>query len=105
MEILRMVLEAIGGTAGLLLMISIFYQIVIGLFGFKKETKDYTDHDPESRFLVLIPAHNEERVIGDIIRNLEDMDYPREMYDYYVIADNCTDRTAEVAREAGANVI
>ena len=49
MEILRMVLEAIGGTAGLLLMISIFYQIVIGLFGFKKETKDYTDHDPESR--------------------------------------------------------
>ena len=105
MEILRIVLEAIGGAAGLLLMISIFYQIVIGLFGFKKETKDYADHDPESRFLVLIPAHNEERVIGDIIRNLEDMDYPREMYDYYVIADNCTDRTAEVAREAGANVI
>ena len=104
-EIFRMVLEGIGGAAGLLLMFSIFYQIVIGLFGFKKETKDYADHDPESRFLVLIPAHNEERVIGDIIRNLEDMDYPRELYDYYVIADNCTDRTAEVAREAGANVI
>ena len=86
-------------------MFSIFYQIVIGLFGFKKETKDYADHEPESRFLVLIPAHNEERVIGDIIRNLESMDYPRELYDYYVIADNCTDRTAEVAREAGANVI
>ena len=105
MEIFRMVLEGIGGAAGLLLMFSIFYQIVIGLFGFKKQTKDYEDHDPESRFLVLIPAHNEERVIGDIIRNLEDMDYPRELYDYYVIADNCTDRTAEVAREAGAKVI
>ena len=105
MEILRIVLETIGGAAGLLLMFSIFYQIVIGLFGFKKETKDYADHEPESRFLVLIPAHNEERVIGDIIRNLESMDYPRELYDYYVIADNCTDRTAEVAREAGANVI
>ena len=105
MEILRIVLEAIGGAAGLLLMFSIFYQIVIGLFGFKKETKDYADHEPESRFLILIPAHNEERVIGDIIRNLENMDYPRELYDYYVIADNCTDRTAEVAREAGANVI
>ena len=104
-EILRMVLEGIGGATGLLLMFSIFYQIVIGLFGFKKETKDDADHDPESRFLVLIPAHNEERVIGDIIRNMEDMDYPRELYDYYVIADNCTDRTAEVAREAGANVI
>ena len=79
MEILRIVLETIGGAAGLLLMFSIFYQIVIGLFGFKKETKDYADHEPESRFLVLIPAHNEERVIGDIIRNLESMDYPREL--------------------------
>ena len=104
-ETLRMVLEAVAGLAGLLLMISMFYQIGVGLFGFGKKTKDYADHDPESRFLVLIPAHNEERVIGDIIRNLEEMDYPRELYDYYVIADNCTDRTAEVARAAGARVI
>ena len=104
-ETLRMVLEAVAGLAGLLLMISMFYQIAVGLFGFRKKTRDYADHDPESRFLVLIPAHNEERVIGDIIRNLEEMDYPRELYDYYVIADNCTDRTAEVAREAGARVI
>ena len=105
MQVLRMVLEAVAGIAGLLLSISIFYQIAIGLFGFRKETKDYQDHDPESRFLILIPAHNEERVIGDIIRNLEEMDYPRELYDYYVIADNCTDRTAETARAAGARVI
>ena len=105
METLRIVLEAVAGLAGLLLMISMFYQIAVGLFGFGKKTKDYADHDPESRFLVLIPAHNEERVIGDIIRNLEEMDYPRELYDYYVIADNCTDRTAEVARAAGARVI
>jgi len=104
-EILKTVLEAIAGFAGLLLMGSMIYQIVLGLFGFRKETKDYADHDPESRFLVLIPAHNEERVIGDIIRNLEEMDYPRELYDYYVIADNCTDRTAETARALGAKVI
>ena len=104
-EILGMILETVASASGLLLMFFMFHQIVIGLFGFKKQTKDYTDHEPESRFLVLIPAHNEERVIGDIIRNLEDMDYPRELYDYYVIADNCVDRTAEVAREAGANVI
>ncbi len=45
-EIFRMVLEGIGGAAGLLLMFSIFYQIVIGLFGFKKETKDFADHEP-----------------------------------------------------------
>ncbi len=105
MDLLKMFLETIAVTAGLLLMISFVYQIVIGLFGFGKQTKDYVDHDPESRFLVLIPAHNEEKVICDIIRNLENMDYPKGLYDYYVIADNCTDRTAEVARSAGAKVI
>ena len=105
LETLKAVLDAVAAAAGALLVFFFIYQIVIGLFGFKKKTKDYADHDPQSRFLVLIPAHNEERVIGDIIRNLEEMDYPREMYDYYVIADNCTDRTAEVAREAGARVI
>jgi cellulose synthase/poly-beta-1,6-N-acetylglucosamine synthase-like glycosyltransferase len=86
-------------------MIMMLYQLVIGLFGFGKKVKDYEDHDPESRFLVLIPAHNEEKVIGDIVRNLQEMDYPSELYDFYVIADNCTDRTAETARAAGAKVI
>ena len=38
----------------------------IGFFGFGKAKKDYQDHDPQSRFLVLVPAHNEEKVIGDI---------------------------------------
>ena len=105
MALLRTILEVIAAVSGLLLMGTMIYQIVIGLFGFKKETKDYADHDPRSRFLVLIPAHNEEKVIGDIIRNLGEMDYPRELYDFYVIADNCTDRTAEVARGLGARVI
>ena len=81
------------------------YQLLIGLFGFKKADKDYADHDPESRFLVLVPAHNEEKVISDIIRNLQQMDYPKELYDFYIIADNCTDHTADVARSLGANVI
>ncbi len=105
LETIRGILEIITGLCGLALMTSFFYQIVVGLFGFRRETKDYRDHDPQSRFLILIPAHNEERVIRDIIWNLEEMDYPRELYDYYVIADNCTDRTAEVARNAGARVI
>ncbi len=105
MEILRTILQAISGFCAVCMTGMMVYQLIVGLFGFKRQTKDYQDHDPESRFLVLVPAHNEERVIGDIIHNLESMDYPRELYDFYIIADNCTDRTAEVAREAGAKVI
>lgn len=86
-------------------MAMLLYQIALTFFGFGKKTKDYADHDPQSRFLVLVPAHNEERVISDIIENLQHMDYPTELYDFYIIADNCTDNTAEVARRHGAKVI
>ena len=81
------------------------FQLWLSFFGFSRQEKDYQDHDPESRFLILVPAHNEEQVIGDIVRCLQNMDYPKELYDFYVIADNCTDRTAEKARALGADVI
>ena len=85
--------------------ITLVFQLIVGLFGFKKETKDYQPHDPKMRFLVLIPAHNEESVIPGIIENMQQMDYPAELYDFYVLADNCTDNTAEVARSLGAKVL
>ena len=87
------------------LLIVMSWQLLISFFGYKRKTKDYQDHEPQTRFLVLVPAHNEEKVIGDIIDNLSHMEYPRELYDFYILADNCTDRTAEVARQMGANVL
>ena len=105
MSLLSTILQMIVGASSIFLTGLMVYQLILGLFGFGRKTKDYQDHDPESRFLVLVPAHNEERVIGDIIDNLQRMDYPRELYDFYIIADNCTDRTAEVARSLGARVI
>ena len=105
METIGQFLSGVSGFLGGWLVFMLAYQIALTIFGFRKGTKDYKDHDPESRFLVLVPAHNEERVIGDIIRNLQEMDYPRELYDFYIIADNCEDKTAEYARALGANVI
>ena len=105
METLGQILQGISSLLGIWLIAMLVYQLILSVFGFGKQTKDYSDHSPRSRFLVLVPAHNEERVIGDIIGNLQQMDYPRELYDFYIIADNCTDNTAQVARSLGANVI
>lgn len=80
------------------------FLILITLKGFKKSDKGYADHAPKNKFLILIPAHNEEKVISGIINSMEQQDYPKELYDYYILADNCTDNTASVARELGANV-
>lgn len=60
--------------------------------------------DKEHKFMALIPAHNEERVVANLVESLKKQNYPADKLDIYVIADNCTDKTAEVAREAGAIV-
>ena len=59
---------------------------------------------PEKTFAVVVAAHNEAAVIGQLIENLQRLDYPKELYDIYVIADNCTDNTGEIAEKAGAIV-
>jgi cellulose synthase/poly-beta-1,6-N-acetylglucosamine synthase-like glycosyltransferase len=57
------------------------------------------------RFEIVIPAHNEESGIAQTIRSVRAIDYPQDMFAVTVIADNCTDRTAEVAQAAGARVL
>ena len=59
---------------------------------------------PQTRFAVLIPAHDEELLIPRTLAGLARLDYPRDRYQVHVIADNCTDSTAERARAAGATV-
>ncbi len=50
-----------------------------------------------SRFAVLVCAHNEGPVIGKLLQSLEDQDYAADLYQVFVLADHCTDQTAEVA--------
>lgn len=63
-------------------------------------------HSPakDNRYAVLICARNEQRVIGDLIASLRGQTYSQGLLSIFVLADNCTDDTAMVARVAGANV-
>jgi 1,2-diacylglycerol 3-beta-glucosyltransferase len=60
---------------------------------------------PPCRVTVVVPAHDEEAGISDTVRSLLAVDYPQESFDVLVVADNCSDGTAEVARAAGAGVL
>lgn len=81
------------------------YYLILTFFGWKKYDKSYEDAEAKTKFAVIVPGHNEEKVISGIVKNLNnDMNYPRDMFEIYVIADNCTDKTASIAREYGANV-
>jgi cellulose synthase/poly-beta-1,6-N-acetylglucosamine synthase-like glycosyltransferase len=57
------------------------------------------------RFDVIVPAHNEEFVLGNVIQNLQKLDWPADRYRILVVADNCTDSTAAIAAAAGAQVL
>lgn len=54
------------------------------------------------RYAILVAARNEEAVIGKLVESVRRQDYPSELIDIFVVADNCDDRTAEVARSLGA---
>ena len=80
------------------------YQFVVSLCSFVKIKDKPLQIDKKHKFMAIIPAHNEEAVVGSLIESLKKMDYPDELYDIYVIADNCTDKTSQKAKEAGAIV-
>ncbi|RJX41872.1 glycosyltransferase [Paenibacillus pinisoli] len=78
------------------------YQFSLSLFGFMKN-KSRKRHAPSKSFAVLVAAHNEEKVVGALIENLKKLDYPKELFDVFVICDNCTDGTAAIARSMGVH--
>ena len=80
------------------------YQIAISLCSLVKLKEKPLKVNKEHRFMAIIPAHNEEAVIGNLIESLKNQNYNKDLYDIYVIADNCTDNTAKVSRKLGAIV-
>lgn len=80
------------------------YQLIISLCSLIKVKEKPLVEDKEHRFMMIIPAHNEEKVIGNLVESLTKLDYNKKLYDIYVIADNCTDNTAQIAKDAGAIV-
>ncbi len=80
------------------------YQLLISLCSLVKLKDKPLLEKKDNRFMAIIPAHNEEMVIGNLIESLKNQNYPKDKYDIYVIADNCTDITKKIAEDAGAIV-
>lgn len=80
------------------------YQLMISICSLVKLKEKPLLIDKNHKFMAIIPAHNEEAVVGNLVESLKNQDYPKDLYDIYVIADNCTDNTAKIAREKGAIV-
>ena len=100
MEYLYILREALVWT------VTIFwlYQLMVSLCSLVKLKDKPLLVNKDHRFMAIIPAHNEEAVVANLVESLKNQTYNKDLYDIYVIADNCTDNTAKVAKEAGAIV-
>ena len=97
-DIFGIILQVICALIGM-------YYLFIGFAGFLPYIKKYEKKsDKKNRFALIIAAHNEEAVIANLIRSLKNQSYNKDHFDIFVIADNCTDKTARIAREEGAAV-
>ena len=74
------------------------FYVVVGLV--RRRWQDRHQPSRLHRFAVIVSARNEEGVIGELLESLNRQNYPKELLDLYVVADNCTDDTAGAARRA-----
>lgn len=80
-----------------------FYQAVFAIVRLLKKCRHF-QAQKLCRYAVLIAARNEQSVIGQLIDSVHAQDYPADLVDVYVVADNCTDSTAQIAAAHGATV-
>ncbi len=98
-EIVTIVFAAVWAVIGAMLLHYAVFTIV-GIFAKKK----YPAAEEKLKYAVIIGARNEEAVIGGLLDSINAADYPKDKLQVFVVAHNCTDATAEVARGKGATV-
>ncbi|MBR6434543.1 MAG: glycosyltransferase family 2 protein [Aeriscardovia sp.] len=86
--------------SGIMVVYQVFY-IAVGLFA---KPLVFPDAPADKRYAVLISARNEEKVIGNLVASIRANDYPQDLVDIWLVADNCTDHTAQLVRGLGEHV-
>ena len=104
MNMIRLV-ESFNLFLAVLFTVAYFYQLVYLAIGLVKRRRwKQAEAAQYHRYAAVISARNEAGVIGELIQSLKQQNYPAHLLDIYVVADNCTDDTAQVSRRAGAIV-
>jgi cellulose synthase/poly-beta-1,6-N-acetylglucosamine synthase-like glycosyltransferase len=105
MEVLILLFLILSNIIQFYFLVNIFFYLFISFVGFflirKKDQNqiDYIENYYNKKFAILVPAHNERDVIKNLLDSFLYLDYPKELYDIYIICDNCTDDTEYVVRK------
>jgi cellulose synthase/poly-beta-1,6-N-acetylglucosamine synthase-like glycosyltransferase len=92
-------------TGEIVLALIIGYLLILTIAAlFAKQHTPQRMGEPTTHFIIMVPAHNEERLLPQLLESLSKIDYPRNLYAIHVVADNSNDHTAEIGRAGGAIV-
>ena len=95
--------KQILNISGLVISVMLFYKSIYYVIGFLF-TRKFKPSKNKHKYAILIAARNEENVIKNLLDSIKKQDYPKKYLTTFVVADNCTDKTAKIARENGAIV-
>lgn len=99
LDIVNLTFGAIGVFLGVISAYMVFFNIV-GMF----KNKKYPATEEKLKYAIVVAARNEARVIADLIQSVYKSNYDQKKLQIFVMAHNCTDKTAEIARKNGAIV-
>lgn len=89
----------------LILLVPTLYWLLLAIASINMpRKKPWQNEVPQTRFAIAIPAHDEEAVIIETVNRLQALDYPTDLFSIFIVADHCSDQTANKARNAGAIV-
>lgn len=100
MELIKEILKIIDIITATYLI----YYIITGLCILKGKDKIKIS-EKKHKFAIIVPARNEDKVIGNLLKSLSKQDYPKELYDVFVVLNNCIDKTKEISIENGVQII
>jgi 1,2-diacylglycerol 3-beta-glucosyltransferase len=103
MSLLYPILVASLGVASMASVVTLLFLLAAALFARRPQLSG--NAESALRLAVIVPAHDEELMLAMTLESLKAQNYPAERYEIVVVADNCTDRTADIARSLGANVL
>lgn len=89
----------------IIILIVLVYYTVFCSYAMMKPILKYPVCAKKHKFAILIPARNEEAVIGNLIQSLQEQNYPKDEYEIDVLINGCTDGTEKIVLEHGAKVL
>ena len=97
------ILRSLSYALAVITAVCYFYQIVYLILPLLKKQRPLETQE-RRRYAILIAARNEEAVLPHLLESIRLQNYPAELISTFVVADNCSDRTAEIAKQGGARV-